>query len=464
MEGSRMSSSTNNDASDIQSSSELPALVTDESSSNNDNHGKQQATKTVKDKDAIHPVTEFVTTSSVLDTINAALMEEMDPSSSATSAIGSADRINKKGDKPQFFELQKRMPDGSARPATDEEITSADVKNKIEQAAQLTSKMTWDQKVEWANKQRQSGNALYQEKRYKEAIDIYLTCLVVRDMANTGNNTNIKKEPDANDSMDSGNVDLEVLILPVMNNLAQCTLQLGWYHKAELFCTLALEASEKDNQDSRGPSIAKLYYKRGKARRLRGWYDEAKGDLDRALVALDTSTNSCDSNGEAQKPVEQKAIEREMQSLQRSIVEGKKNKKRAQRAMQKVLGSSSRVEETSALGTNDADIQSSSTMAQANARTGHSNTATSPVTTAPLYHEKHARTHSKIRKRPEGPPPYKRTTCSSMDLSYWQMYRLVVARVAQRILDIIGEEEGAGFGATAGANGSDERQRGGKED
>ena len=457
-----MASSANNNASDVHPNSELPTLLTDESSSNKDNQGKQQTTNIDNEKDAIHPVTKFVTTSSVLDTINAALMEEMEPSSSATSATSADSTNNKRGDKRQFFELQKRMPDGSARPATDEEITSADMKNKIEQAAQLTSKMTWDQKVEWANKQRQSGNALYQEKRYKEAIDIYLTCLVVRDMSDAGKNTTTTKDA-ANDKMDSANVDLEVLILPVMNNLAQCALQLGWYHKAELFCTLALEASEKDEKDSRGSSIAKLYFKRGKARRLRGWYDEAKGDLDRALVALDTSNTSFDSNGEAQKPAEQKAIEREMQLLQRAIVEGKKNKKRAQRAMQKVLGSS-REEKPGALDTNRDDTQSSSTMAQANPKPDNSNKTKAKDTTTPLYHEKHARTHSKIRKRPEGPPPYKRTTCSSMDLSYWQMYRLVAARVAQRILDIIGEEEGSGFGANAGENGADERQRGKKED
>ena len=46
------------------------------------------------------------------------------------------------------------------------------MKNKLEQAAQLTSKMNLEEKIEWAQKQRQQGNALYQEGRYKEAIDM----------------------------------------------------------------------------------------------------------------------------------------------------------------------------------------------------------------------------------------------------------------------------------------------------
>lgn len=381
----------------------------------------------------INPVTDFVTTSYVLDTINSALEETMNGMNPLTSS-GETQQQKQKG----YFELQKRMPDGSARKATEEEITSADMKNKLEQAAQLTSKMTLEQKVEWAQKQRQSGNELYQQQKFKEAIDIYLTCLVVRDT--TQNQQKV--------------VDQDVLILPVMNNLAQCSLQLGWYHKAELFCTLGLEAL---GDDSRGQSVAKLYFKRGKARRLRGWYDEAKGDLERALVALWNRTEIA-----VDKTAEQKSIEREFQLLHKAIVEGKKNKDRAQRAMQKVLGSSS-VKET---GTANASLnEDGSVTKQSPSTNSNDNTkaaASTPQENQGLYHEKHVRTYSTIRKRPEGPPPYEKARLPGLQLSYWQTYRLVAARVAQKLLDIIGEEEGNGFGTEA--SNLDETENGAKLD
>jgi hypothetical protein len=51
-----------------------------------------------------------------------------------------------------------------------------------------------------------------------------------------------------------------------------------------------------------------------------------------------TKLDSVSDNPNDKSP-EQKAIEKELYLLEKSIAEGKKNNKRAQRAMQKVLGS-----------------------------------------------------------------------------------------------------------------------------
>jgi len=422
------------------------------------------ATKNIEEENAVNPITDFITTSSVIETINAALAETMkDPSSSSSSSSSSRQQPQEQQQPSTgYFELQKRLPDGSARKATEEEITSADMKNKLEQAAQFTSKMSTEQKIEWAHKQRQSGNALYQQGKYKEAIDIYLTCLIVRDTSanTTSTTTTTTKNKDDDTDNDDGDgkkakaavVDnnMEALILPVMNNLAQCSLQLGWYHKAELFCTLALEALEGDAPTKpHKPSllVAKLHFKRGRARRLRGWYDEARGDLERALVALGSPL----TKDSAQKSAEQKALEKEFQLLEKAVAEGKKNKKRAKRAMQTVLG-----------GIENKDTQQNPTTDSCSdtkvpSSKSESAAATKPTITIPLYHEKHARTHSTIRKRPEGPPPYERA-CLPVQLSYWQMYRLIAARVAQKILDIIGEGEGSSFGSTGATKEDTEKQ------
>ena len=423
LEASKESTSLrNNDESEIQ-----------EISNDSDNHDtitdrqKVAASANNNGEDPfVEPTTDFVTTSYVLDSLNSAL-DKLNP---PTGENSSSSQQLLPGGKRTFFELQKRLPDGSTRKATDEEMSSADMKNKLEQAAKYTENMSLEQKIEWAQKQRQHGNELYQEGKYKEAIDIYLTCLVVRDTAKQ-------------------DVDQEVLILPVMNNLAQCTLQLGWYQKTEHFCTLAMESI--NDVTSKGPLVAKLYFKRAKARRLRGMYKEAKFDLEVAKLKLGADG----TEKEESKTPEHKAIERELQLLVKATKEGKRNRERAQRAMQKVLGTSS--------GNNQYDEkkvdEDSGTTSSTNGGMNYSENGslTGPQSTepksnqgseeedTPLYHEKQARTHSTIRKRPEGPPPYERNILP-VDLSYWQMYRLIMARVAQRLLDIIGEEEGEGFG------------------
>ena len=45
----------------------------------------------------------------------------------------------------------------------------------------MTAKMTPAQKIEWAKNQRIEGNLLFSKKKYKEAIDVYLTCFVAMD-------------------------------------------------------------------------------------------------------------------------------------------------------------------------------------------------------------------------------------------------------------------------------------------
>lgn len=372
------------------------------------------------DSKAVYPLTDFVTTSSVINSINSALEDVM------KQELGEEVAQNCRGKKQQsFFELQKRMPDGSTRKATDEETSSEDMKNKLEQAAKLTSIMSLDDKIEWAQKQRQQGNELYKAAKYKEAIDMYLTCLVVRDM--------IKEKVD----------DQQVLILPVMNNLSQCALQLGWYHKAEVFCTLALESLDIN---SRNHAVAKLYFKRSRSRRLRGLYHHAKCDLHKAVDMLGVSM---DDN---EKSPEQRAIEREFQLLAQAAAEGIKNKKRAQRGMQKVLGSTSEPNEAGSktpMAPSDAMGQQATEGTEGGVPNAKDESDIPPTT--PLYHEKHGRTHSAIRKRPGGPPPYEQPHLA-VELNFWQVYRLVIGRVAQRLLDIIGEDEGASFGASAPGN------------
>lgn len=422
------------------------------------------------DKEKNNNTPEFVTTSYVLDSLNSAIHNVMTMPENDYDNHGKDNNNNNKNNnnekKSGYFELQKRLPDGSTRKATQDEMSSEDMKNKLEQSAAIVAKMTSKEKRQWAHEQRQYGNDLYKKKQYKQAIDIYLTCLVARSERSKkkpSTSTTIKEEKSNSTNMGYEQADIheddEWLLLPVMNNLAQCTLQLGWYNKTEQFCTMAMEQLGTDFYRG-GPSVAKLYYKRGKSRRLRGLFDNAKFDLHKALWHLDiekaeaagdtfatttsTSTKNNDDDDDDKNKTEgeetsseQKAIERELQLLAKNMKEGKKNEQRQQRAMQKVLGGvgGDTVQAVSS-ETNQPSNDSSSSISNAK----NNETSSTPP---PLYQDKQQqiRTHSTIRKCPEGPPPYPRLPNPTLHLTYWQMYRLIIARAAQRLLDIIGDGE-----------------------
>lgn len=165
------------------------------------------------------------------------------------------------------------------------------------------------QKIEWAERQRQEGNKLYNEGDYREALDIYLTCLVA-------------KTDDEDDFV-------TLVFLPVMNNLAQCALQLKMYRKAQQFCTLTLNeiGNEQPSLPSQQQLVAKLHFRRARARRLSADYQGAKSDIEAAMNILDEDTT------------EYRSVQREMQLIQQAELEERRNMKRQERAMQSLLGS-----------------------------------------------------------------------------------------------------------------------------
>jgi hypothetical protein len=169
-----------------------------------------------------------------------------------------------------------------------------------------------------------------------------------------------------------------------MNNLAQSTLALKWFRKTEQFCTLALQevyvnadvdadpdtgaavkngigdepdigsATRSTNIDATSlkfpkqqHQIAKLYYKRGKARRLGGLYKDARIDLETALQWIEWLSNNKtkpdsmqgkEQDGQAVAD-SRRVVERELQLVAKASAEARRNKERQQQAMQKVLSS-----------------------------------------------------------------------------------------------------------------------------
>lgn len=318
----------------------------------------------------------FVTTSDVMNHMNSVLKKMEGPDDVLAPR----------------FELQKRLPNGNTIKADERDTAVADMESKFKQAATEVEDLTDQQKLEWAQLQRQAGNELYQQKDYKEAIDAYLTCLVVK-----SETTNSKF--------------LEQVFLPVMNNLAQCTLQLSHFNKTVTFCTMALEESGLPN---RPDLIAKLYFRRGKARRLTGEYASAEQDLEKAKQLLF-------EGAEAQQPTrtaEFRAIEKELHLVTRSVGEAQKIELKQKDAMRRLFDNPSQEEphvETTPL------------------YAAHRNPNGS------LYSDRSKRAYSILRA--------KKDTDDDADmpgrrrLSYMEYYLAVVGSIAERLLVMLGDEE-----------------------
>jgi tetratricopeptide (TPR) repeat protein len=420
-----------------------PAPSNDESSSAACSQGASQPSVPASN------VSPFVTQTGVLKSLNKALADLQQPDDTTTP----------------HFELQKRLPNGSTRRATTEELSAADMESKIQQAAAQVERLsTWEEKKQWAEEQRQYGNQLYREERYEQAIDIYLTCLVVAQQEK-------KLAPDT----DVKSVGL--VFLYVMNNLAQSTLALKWFRKTELFCTLALEevninmaleevnismedVAVHDDEDSgvsdgtrsasighqqqqqqqhqKPHQIAKLYYKRGKARRLRGLYKDARVDLETALQWIDrVNTSSILENNQEKEEgqslaASRRVLERELQLVAKASAEARRNKERQQQAMQKVLGSTS----TSKQGL---PVESSGT-------------DTSVELAASLFppEGKSKRAFSNLRAPSKQNNDIQGSSEDSRgreldgdqrELTYSQWYLVMIGRVAQKLLEWTGDEE-----------------------
>ena len=210
--------------------------------------------------------------------------------------------------------------------------------------------MSDDEKFEWAKQQRQHGNRFFQTGDYKQAMDVYLTCLVAMNPAcfNQMTENKIKSSEEGcstNDESITPNPSTSVvvdksqreLLLPVLLNLSLCTLKLGMFKKTERFCNFAIEASC-------GKENAKVYFRRGKARMLMGSYKDANDDLQNSLRLVTEEMKMIDqqspssSSRKVNLSKEKESIIKEINKLKSLRKEAELNLKRQKKAMRRILG------------------------------------------------------------------------------------------------------------------------------
>lgn len=296
----------------------------------------------------------------------------------------------------------------------------------------MTAALTPQQKVEWAICQRKEGNRLFAKSEYQEAMDVYLTCLVAIDASNE---TLAKDEYDAGTGENVGDNSMQLqcdteIKLPVLLNLALCAHKLGMLSKAEKFCNYAIELEP-------GQQSVKAYFRRGKVRMLMGNYISAESDLDQALYLLDTTVDDSDDIYGSMQNKDKAAILREKQKLQQLIKQAEKNQQVQKKAMERLFKSTNEPEnEVQPKMLNISGTES----LQQNEK---------PHKCDGLYPEKKAgtRKYSTLRENPDWDHSIGAADDSKIDETsnslqkYLQWYLHMIGRGAQKILDMIGDEE-----------------------
>lgn len=260
-------------------------------------------------------MSQFFTTSDLIHRINTSL-EEIRGTNNENEEEEEEECEKSQNDAPKF-ELQRRFSDGTTRKASPEETAAADAQAKLQQASQIVSQLNRDEKLQWAREQRQLGNQLFQEGKYKEAMDVYLTCLVALEYTSKDHDSQDDVQMKSIDEMDKD------IKMPVLLNLAACALSLGMYKKTVSFCDfcMELECAKKN---------AKVYFRRGKANMCMGNYTLARNDLNMAQSIISEEFEMYSK--------EYISIRKEMQRLDQMMKNSKRNKERQAKAMKKWMG------------------------------------------------------------------------------------------------------------------------------
>lgn len=343
------------------------------------------------------------------------------------------------------FELRRQMPDGSTRRADAADTAAADLQSKIKQTAAVLSGLTSEEKVDWAKAQRLEGNSMFAKGQYNEAMDIYITCLVAMDKLKSSDGEMAgqdgAKEKKGTATF-SGDIERDIQ-LPVLLNLALCALKLGMLRKAESFCNFAL-------QTSLGQHNPKVYFRRGRARMLMGSYDAARTDLEKALEFL-TSLDHDHDDGDATdaQKAQQKAVQKELQKLERLEITAKKHEVMQKKAMKRVWGERNKMPDSSG-GGNAIPTMKDEKKSDESTRTQDSQDEAYPT----IGQNKNDGLYSDVRERRQFSTIRAKKENSENDdddnertmQSYVQWYLSLFERCLRKTLRLLGDEEGATMG------------------
>lgn len=153
-------------------------------------------------------------------------------------------------------EIKRQHKDGYLEPIKDKELASLKTKSLLATTSQLIQKLDSNEKLEWAIETKNEGNELFRQQDYQKAMEKYVEALAATDfgqlkpmtapvtLSSTSSPNIVEVDENGNEIKDElpipeiGNVDS--LVIPILNNLASCCIQLKQWNKVVLFSQQAL--------------------------------------------------------------------------------------------------------------------------------------------------------------------------------------------------------------------------------
>ena len=283
--------------------------------------------------------------------------------------------------------IKRRLPDGSLQDADPRALDALGTKSRMAYAAQNLKSMAPEARTAWALEMKDFANTLYAQQNFVEAMEKYVEALAASDFGTIKSSSSVAEatastsgelEPVSEEGNSDGddididlhdvgkknisNSNIEVLVVPILCNLAACCLQIKQYSKARKFCDAALELK---------PKCAKALMRRGMSLVHVGEYDAAVRTLEAALsiedgvieVGREDAVDISDSRMAPIMPISESDRQRIPILLQRAR-KGKelseKGKKNQRKALQKVFGSTGRSVDSHPTNTTTIPVESTS--------------------------------------------------------------------------------------------------------
>lgn len=124
-------------------------------------------------------------------------------------------------------DIKRKQDDGTMVDAREHELASLGTKSTVASTAGLLKKLPPSERLDWAIETKNEANAFYKDRKFKEAMGKYVECLAATDFGIKDSENRV-----------GGNVD--VLVIPVLCNLAACCIQAEEWSKAISFSEQAL--------------------------------------------------------------------------------------------------------------------------------------------------------------------------------------------------------------------------------
>lgn len=219
-------------------------------------------------------------------------------------------------------DLKKKLADGTYDHASDKDLSLLNSQTMLLSAAQNFKDMDFDAKLKAAIDLKNRGNKLFQNGDYPAALELYLQALTASEFGGSKNNNN--SNSDENSSSKSN---IDELVVPVLCNMAACTLKMGQFVKAARFCDEALQLR---------PRCLKALQRRGFAFLQLKEYDLSVASLEQAKALL-TEGGGDSAHGTA---ADRKAIERQLLLARQGRKEERQRLKTQRENLQRAFGTS----------------------------------------------------------------------------------------------------------------------------